>query len=257
MIVDSFLLLQFSWFIDYVPAWLSPTLMGVGLLIMVLTFVSFSTSGNESVSVSLETVALSSVGLGVAFLSIPLYRNHTYIFAAGCLLAGRWIEGVAATRLLTKVVRFLTGSKTTDLGSLLKRRLRRVAIILSVVILTAWAATWVLIFNPGTPTRVYELTLLWTVFVGVISLLGLGFKFTSVDARIYSIQIRFVPMVFGLIIAIVGAQLYNFELLTQVISVGGAGVRLSAFDPLLLFLGYFSYLAGYYWSIRRRLSAIG
>jgi hypothetical protein len=247
--------LQLSWIVDYVPDWLGPTLLGSGLLLVVFTFLSFSYSGDgdESTSLSVGTFALLSIGVGGGFLAVPLYRRYTFAFAAGLLLAGRWIEGVAATRLLTKVIRFFSGTGTGSLSGTLKRRLRRMAIVVLVLLLAGWTALWVVLFGPVVVSQTYDLTLIWTTLVGVLSLLGLGFKFTSVDNRVYLIEPRFVPMLLGLILAVTGAQLYNFEILQQVLVRRPVELNISLLDPLLLFAGQIVYLGGYYWSIRQRL----
>jgi hypothetical protein len=251
------LALQLSWFVDYVPAWLGPALIAVGLLSVLFTFGVFVTAGRDSQSVTLGGLVVLSGIVGGGLLIVPLYVRHTSVVAAGMLLAGRWLEGVAATRVLTKAIRFFSGTGSGGLASALRRRLRRGAIVFGLLLVAGWAAIWVLVFGPVALSRTYELTLIWTVLVGVLSFLGLGFKFTSVDSRVYSAVPTFVPMVLGLILAVTGAQLYNFQILQRTISTAPVELSFSAVDPVLAVAGNGVYLAGYYWSVRRRLREIG
>lgn len=252
MIPATVTLLQLSLLLDYVPAWLGPLLLAAGLILVVVTFGSFSLAG-ESRSFTLTGVMLLCAFVGGGLMLVPFYMRRTYIFAAGLLLAGRWIEGVAATRLVSKIVRFVSGTGSGSLSATIRRRFRRAAIIGGVLLIAGWAAVWVLVLGPVVVSRTYDLTLIWTLLVGLLSILGLGFKFSSVDSRIYSVEPRFIPMIIGLILSVTGAQLYNFELFEQVLSAGTIEFSISALDPVLLLAGNGIYILGYYWSARRRL----
>lgn len=247
--------LQLSFLLDYVPVWLGPLLLAAGLILVIVTFGSFSLAG-ESRSFTLTGVMLLCAFGGGALMLVPFYMRRTYIFAAGLLLAGRWIEGVAATRLVSKIIRFVSGTGSGSLSATIRRRFRRAAIIVGVFLIVGWAAVWVLVLGPVVVSRTYDLTLIWTLLVGVLSVLGLGFKFSSVDSRIYSVEPRFIPMVIGLILAVTGAELYNFELFQQVLSAGAVELSISALDPVLLLVGNGIYIIGYYWSARRRLQEL-
>lgn len=248
--------LQLTWIVDYVPAWLGPALLAVGLLCMFFSMAWSISRGSDSTSISLSGLLVACVTLGIGLLLVPLYFEYTYIAAAGLLLAGRWLEGVAATRFLSKIVRFVTATNSSSLASTIKRRLRRATIVFGVVLIAGWGALWVLVLGPVVVSRTYDLTLIWTLSVGILSILGLGFKFASIDSRAYEIAPMFVPMVIGVVLAVTGAQLYNFELFEQVIATGDIEISISAFDPVLLIVGNIVYLGGYYWSTRKRLQAL-
>jgi hypothetical protein len=247
--------IQLSLILDYVPDWLGPVLLAVGLVLVVVTFGTFSLSG-ESRSITLTGALLLCAIVGGGLMLVPFYMRRTYIFAAGLLLAGRWIEGVAATRLLSKIIRFVSGTGSGSLSAAIKRRFRRGAIVFGVLLITGWSAVWVLVLGPVVVSRTYDLTLIWTLLVGILSVLGLGFKFSSVDSRVYSVDPRFIPMVIGLILAVTGAELYNFQLFEQVLAAGSVELSISALDPILLIVGNGVYLAGYYWSARRRFQEL-
>ena len=243
---------QLSFIVDYVPVWLGPALLAIGLALVMMTFGSFSFS-SESRSMTLTGAMLLCAIGGGALMLVPFYVRRTYIFAAGLLFAGRWIEGVAATRLVSKIIRFISGTGSGGISATIRRRFRRGAIVFGVLLITGWAAVWVLVLGPVVISRTYDLTLIWTLMVAVLSVLGLGFKFSSVDSRVYSVDRRFIPMVIGLILAVTGAELYNFQLFEQVLSTGEIELSISALDPVLLIAGNVVYLVGYYWSVRRRL----
>jgi hypothetical protein len=248
--------LQLSWLVDYVPPWLGPALLAVGLILMFASMAWSIVVAGDSRSVTSGGLAVASVTIGAGLLLVPLYFEYTYIAAAGLLLAGRWLEGVAATRLLTKVTRFVTGTSSGSIVATIKRRLRRLAIVFAIILIAGWAAIWVLLFGSVAVSRTYDLTLIWTLAVGVLSLLGLGFKFVSVDSRAYKVAPRFIPMVFAVLLAVTGAQLYNFELFERVIATGGVEFSISALDPILLITGNVVYLGGLYWSVRKRLQEL-
>lgn len=245
---------QVSWFLDSTPEYLGPFLIAIGLLITTATFLTTAIRGSDSLGSLVGVFIVALIGSGI--VGIWVFQRYTFLFAALMLLAGRWIEGVAATRFLSTLVRFfsLNSSQSGDLVAKIVRRLKYALLIGFITVVAGWIALGVIMFGPVTKTYAYELAVVWTVYVGLLSLLGLVWKFRRVDNEVYK-RVPFVlPSLVGLILAVTGSQLYNFKIMQSQIQVGDIQASVSAVEPMLLILGTFVYIIAYMWSASKRLS---
>lgn len=187
---------------------------------------------------------------------IPLYFRQTFVVAGLLLLAGRWIEGVAATRLVSVIVGFGGGSGGIEskVRQAVVRRFRRGLITVFLIVLVGWSVLFVvLFFRPDLPFT-YTVSLLWTVVIALLSILGLVWKFSRVDSEVYSDFPPAIPIIAGLILAIAGAEIYNFQLFTIQFAAGPASMSLSAVEPILFVCSSIVYAMGFWWSASKRLS---
>ncbi|MCU4801348.1 hypothetical protein OB920_13285 [Halobacteria archaeon HArc-gm2] len=260
-------ILQIRWFVDYVPEWLGAFLLAVGLALSVVVFwiISFwkTNFDNDELEYWYSSI-LAMVGAG--FLSLYLYLNQTFLFAAALLLTGRWIEGVAATRFVGRVLVFLSDKQQegSAINRFIRRRLNHLFWLVLTVIISGWLAVYVLILGYREAPSTYQLALVWTIVVGSMSVFALVWKFRRVfKAKYYEITASSIDsstnttliaiIITGLILAVVGAELYNFRILTVETTIQGLDIGIDPIEIGLLILGNICYIGGFVWATKKIL----
>lgn len=246
--------LQFSFFLNYAPPWLAPILIVAGVLFILydywLNFSPLVTPQSDA-----DFLRLIAIGVGVVLLLVPALYRYTSIAAFGFFLLGRWIQGLAAinsihrsivkmkfaseeAKIRTGKVAKGTAEKPTTSsvlsivsGFLSKNKAIYISIGYIILLFTLWLAA--VVIAPGTVIfeiadnsiiwKVgYDLRVVWTGYVVVTSVLTLSWKFfrmsfTDDDGALGLVSIT------GLLLIIVGAEIYNFTLLVDITSliVGG------------------------------------
>jgi hypothetical protein len=220
----------------YVPGWLGPAFLFVGLELVI---VGASRSG-LSTWVRKQTLEMSDrerrvlyggFGLGTFLCAVGGLRHFGLLqpYVVGLYVLGRAVEGIGAVHFYKRLLSWK--STPTNYTTLTTGALYHVGGFF-VVLLGGWVLT--LVAAPAlAPERTgVNLLLLWTLVTAAVTALGLYWKF-SVAAVRYPRGI-----VIGTILYITGAEIYNFSALTTdlfAVVLGGAGYA----------AGF--WLAVYYW----------
>jgi len=256
-------LLQIGIFIDFIPEWLGPFLLTLGLVVTIglylKTMVEDGYLVNEIPNDNIEgKTAYMMAFIGVGGLIISSYSNNSFIYAGLMLMSGRWIEGVAASRFISKVSKFLSDSSSEGnfLASYVKKRAYRFSGFMTFLFTSGWVIIYGFILGFGDEKTAVQLVFIWTILVGTVSLFGLMWRFRllyriaaadatgELDQSMSSFWLMF-GMTNGLLIAIVGAQLYNLELLEAEITAQGIEIGLSLTDLVVPIVGNIVYIAGF------------
>jgi MFS family permease len=180
--------LQVGFFVDYVPAWLGPTLLMLGLAVMVGLFWGMAiTNARDDPQNSMSDdperrMAFIVTFVGSLFVLIHIYLNNTFLFAGMALLAGRWIEGVSATRFIATLSSFFSDSSSDQniIVGYVKKRAYRFGGFLLFLLLAGWVIIYGLLLGFGGRQPALQLAFGWTIVVGTISLFGLMWKFRDI-----------------------------------------------------------------------------
>ncbi|WP_162562401.1 hypothetical protein [Salinigranum rubrum] len=261
-------ILQVGFILDYVPAWLGPTLLLIGVGTVVIGFIWMSVKSTErddtrTPSTLEYKTAFLITGAGILMLGLHTYLNHTFIFVTGALMAGRWIEGIAATKFVAKISAFFSDSSGNNnaVKSYIKKRAYRLAGVLLFLILAVWTAIYAIILGFGEGQPALQLALVWTIIVGALSLFGLMWKLREIYliplARLKGLEpqplrvwVLFV-MMNAMVLAIVGAQLYNFRILGVESTIQGVQLGFSALDIIVPVIGNIVYAIAFVVGIKK------
>jgi hypothetical protein len=208
------MLLQVSWFVDYVPPWLGIVLMSIGVLslqarvyeneyrndndlyeddpLSIITWIGFFIAAGGLVAMVYE-----------AYLRIPVIMTTIFISV------GRYIEGVAAVRFCQKISdAFHIRSLSSGHGGL---RLKLMFILATVfaVIAAGWIIIFLMLWGPLEVSYEYALTLFWTIATVIISSIGLLAKIYPTYPTLNT------QFMIGTVLVIAGAEIYNFSNLGQ------------------------------------------
>lgn len=192
--------------LDYSSDLLGPVLIFFGLELMLAgTFHKvLSESGLSSELTQRERlVAVGGLTVGLLFAASGALRMfgilEVYVIFLFCL--GRVIEGAGAVRFYRRVIDYVRG-KGSPSG--LKKRVSHGLFLLFVTFLAVWLAFRVLTDGPIVGSTVQSLRLIWTAFVVVTVGVGIARKLSYGDPELN------LPLKAGMILAVVGAEVFNF-----------------------------------------------
>lgn len=192
--------------VDYSSDLLGPALIFIGLELMLGgTFKKvLSESGLGSELTRRERlVAVGGLTVGLLFAASGALRMfgmlELYVIFLFCL--GRVIEGAGAVRFYRRIIDYARGEGSP---SGLKKRVLYGLFLLFVTFLAVWLAFRVLTGGPIVGSTVQNLRLIWTAFVIVTVGVGIARKLSYGDADLNR------PLKAGMILAVVGAEVFNF-----------------------------------------------
>lgn len=199
------MILQASWFIDYVPPWLAPSLIISGIL-AILWFEEFRLSyevGNYRLESNFWFFLITVASIPVLY---PWYLAQTDLFMFAFVIGGRWLEGVAGVRFLQKV-EYLLVEHELSFGKSLRERAVYMALSFFVVIVSGWTAVYILARGPIVQSVAYDILLVWTLMTFITSALGVIWKVWSIkDTLPFSLLV-------GITICFAGVEIYNYTFL--------------------------------------------
>lgn len=203
-------LLQVGWFVDFVPAWLGPLLVGTGIILLIIGLIH-----RYEIIVG-DIPYQPDYRFGLLLLTClatmyPWITTHTDVFALTVVLFARTLEGGTTVRFSQKILKFKETSNWGGGGKELKRKiLYRMTGVLA-IILGVWIAIGLVIFGPISNSLAYDLALVWTLVTLSVAVLGVVWKLSKVDQT--------VPVLLGLgvVLAFAGVEIYNYiNFITQI-----------------------------------------
>lgn len=233
-----------SWFLEFVPGWLGPTAVIVGLLLAAIGI--FRNGINQlfsGVNSRFEYVMPAVAGLIYIWamtnlLTLPGYVvRYPTAYAILFAFSAKWIEGTAAVMIFPKLSYALDNPreviKTQSLPgkSTLTRTIRRRIMLFLLGIMASYALIGVFLFQWGLPLPAGGLLVVtWTVLTFAISILGLVWKVSTVDLPPY--------LLYGTILVLSGAEVINLAAIGDigVFIAGGVGYSLGYVALLALWL---------------------
>jgi hypothetical protein len=231
--------------IEFVPGWLGPTAVVIGLL---LATVGLFRSGLDrlfsGVDSRFEYVLPAVAGLIYIWamtnlLTLPAYvvrypTGYAVLFA----FSAKWIEGSSAVIILPKLSYVLDNPRevirTRSLPgqSTLTRTAKRRVVLFFLGIMASYAFIGALLFQQGLPIPAGgPLVVAWTVLTFTISILGLVWKVSTVELPPY--------LLYGTILVLSGAEVVNLASIAgdiRVFLAGGLGYTLGYLTLLGLWL---------------------
>lgn len=219
---------QIRFLVDFVPAWLGPTLLTVGVVLL-LTGVYSTSELYRDLSVG-NLIGLFVIGLGATLMVTPLYVRSVELTIAFIAVLGHAVEGVATVRTYQRYVYSIKNLELT--GSLTSRIMFGVVGVVLAVTLLSVGVVYLLVREPSLS---YSLAMIRTLVVVGLSVGAVGY---SVD-RVRSAYSLFFYV--GFILTVVGAEIHNLRLAAdlavwvvgQIAFILGGGLALYTWDRLL------------------------
>lgn len=210
--------LQAGWVLDPLPRDLPIWLLALGLEAMFLGAVVEATR-QSGIWGDLSTVqrlfGVFGLGGGYFFSALALVSTSYAAYAAYLYLLFRTLEGAAAVQIYRRVVGFVKSGASGGIGS---ARLRHHLVMAFVAGLGLYLAVEVLTNGPLYRNVLTDISLLYTLFVSVLS-------FLAVRWRLRSVRGEYNPgIVSGLAFGVAGAQVYGFTLAADALVFLGGSV---------------------------------
>lgn len=214
------IVLQISWFIEYIPRWLGPAMVGVGLFIISIKSFSGQIKMSKSNSGRKQMFPRFAGPVGIGLSASLLYMRFPTHFAALMVLMGHWIKGLGVIRFYQKIY-YLFGNKSAPdhFGS----GILYYGSLLFVITSIGWVAVLVLILTNNTDTPLYRIGVLLTLLTALVALVGFWQRSQSLAgvedmennemARVFQSQMT----LFGLSLSIAGAEITNLQLSTNIL----------------------------------------
>ena len=199
------MILQVSWFVDYVPPWLGIVLILTGASLVYVRALTFAADpfGFFGLVTIVMIISGFSLGLYQAYIEAPVIM--VTVFGG----FGRYIEGLAVVRLYQKIEYMLREqSYPSGHGGLRTKLLFKLAAVF-IVIATGWVIVFLMLFGDLDLSYEYALTLFWTLATVILSSVGLYVKIWSAHEALNSI------FVIGTVLIITGSEIYNISTLGQ------------------------------------------
>ncbi|WP_324761227.1 hypothetical protein [Haloarcula montana] len=260
-------MIQIEWIIDYVPGWIGPSSIFLGLFVTSLGLAKLSIRHLVAEGISGKdyilwgTIGLLYVWAVTNLLKLPtFFIRYPFVYTAVFIFAAKMIEGAGAIALYQKIVyanenwTLSGGSSSTDrsnnLGIIeriknitddwgfpgntsLKQKAARRLILLLIGIIGSYAAIGTLIFTSLSLPLSRLLIVTWTLATFLVSLLGLTWKVSKINANINSV------LLYGTILILAGAEVTNLANLVAEITVfaaGGVGYTIGYLLTMILWL---------------------
>ncbi|GAB7008900.1 hypothetical protein [Halorubrum trueperi] len=222
-----------SVFVDYVPA--------VGLNLLILGAFVIVASAFQSTRTDLDTWRDNGVappsknlllilavmgGAGAAFGIVHLERSYPLFLIGVCIIATKYIQGLAAIIIYRKV-KFGLRNQTLDLPGtdfITKIKVKLVGLFLFLLVGSLIAGLIDIGYLEYSVSKFA--IVLWTLFVLIYTVIGLSLRFVGTDTDQSYIFIA------GVVLFLSGAEIYNMSTLFN--------------DVLVLVLGMISYSYGYW-----------
>jgi hypothetical protein len=233
------MILPISWFIDYVPLWLSPTLALLGALFLIIGVSQVITKPQPSIfsksnpvidgvldddhtvlSDAKETpISHTLFYIGSFAIALPALKENIEISMFFVLFIGKFLEGVASIRIYIKIRYAVNNTELPPGAGILTKVGREILLLflLSTGIFVCLIATIYSIAQQGDP--IYEVAVIWTVTTSAILLLSYFWKIKS-SRVFYTSSIH----LYGIVLLITGAEIYNFHTLGTEILATGVGL---------------------------------
>ena len=210
--------LQIDWFIDPNPELLPIWLIALGLEAM---FVGASwqvlqqMSGYRQSTKLERSIAVFGVGLGYLFLTLSVLRTSYGSYAGYLYLVFRGVEGVAATHIYLKAFNFLRGKGS---GGNLKNKAKHLLVVFFVAALGGYLILKGLVERPRFGGIWYDVSLIYTVMVALLSFLAVRWRYRDITADLNS------GVILGLAMCIAGAQIFGFSLTGDILLTAAGSV---------------------------------
>jgi|GEM_PF-4330650 len=213
--------LLLSWVLDFVPVWLSPTLLFVGGVTLVYGLLQLHETYHGC-----HPLRRLVMGTGFALVYLPFHRRFSFVSVLLLALTAKYLEGVAAVRFYQKLLYAAKnrGTKGNGLHSFVRTRVTFKLLGVLVTVVAVWAAIYYLLAHDAT-TVGYDLAVGWTVATAGGSIVGLTYKLQGTVGKVPR------SLVVGFAVTITGAELHNLGTLRA--------------DLLLFGLSGIAYAGGY------------
>lgn len=216
-------IVQISWFIDSAPYWLASTILAISLLIIVISQSYWLGKRLERYSTWQTTIGISALTIG---LYTGLYVKYTGIFVLLAIFIGKWIEGAAGVRLLSKLY-YSISEQSMPPGSM-KKRVIRIFFIYLIISIGLLLISGILIqsdyFRIG-----FQVRSIWTITIIAVTTISFNWKRKILNKS----QNRLTTV--GLLLLVIGSEIYSFEFLTlNIISslIGSVGYTLGFWSSI-------------------------
>jgi hypothetical protein len=202
---------QIDLFLDPFPDLVGPVLVFFGLELVLAG--AFQRALSEagvlgSLTPRERFIGIGGLTAGLLFAASGALRSFDLLGAYVVVLfsLGRVIQGAATVRFYRRVIDFLRGRGA---GSGIRGRIQHGLVVLFITFLAAWLAFHILTQGPVVGSTVQSLQLVWTGFVVVTGALGIARKLRYADDELNR------GLKAGLVLAVTGAEVYNFQTLTM------------------------------------------
>lgn len=191
---------QVGWFIDPSPSLLPIWLITLGLEAMFLGGthqVLKHVDEFQAVSQIERAIATGGIGLGYLFLTLSVLRTSYAEYAAFLHLVFCGVEGVAATHIYLKLIRF-----SSDYLAKAKHLLA----VFFVLVLGSYLVVKALVGSPTAFGIQYNLAIVYTIVVATLSALAVRWRYRTIAQELNP------GVVGGLALCIAGSQIFAFDL---------------------------------------------
>ena len=201
------MILQVSWFIEFVPRWFSIILIMAGFTLGVAGFTPMSSGTILSEVDSIKSLlAFMLLLIGLNLYIYGFINQFPNLQVIAILALAKYIEGISAAQLIRKIEAVArTGSLSAASTGGIKRRiisrLLTVLVGLIIFIIIVGIAIW----GPVEFEFDYTVRLIWTLVTVVSSVLGLSAKYWKVTGQTNLF------LFFGSLLMITGAEIYNMS----------------------------------------------
>lgn len=217
---------QVGWFMHPDPSLLPIWLMMLGLEAMFLGGthqVLKRVDEFQSVSQIERSIATGGIGLGYLLLTLSVLRTNYAAYAAFLHLVFRGVEGVAATHLYLKLIRFFQGKGFA--GDYIAKAKHLLAVFF-VLALGGYLIMKVLVGSPTAFGIQYNLAIVYTVVVAALSALAVRWRYRAIAQELNP------GVVAGLALCIAGSQIFAFDL--------GGDIALSIVGSIVYSIGFWA-----------------
>ena len=249
-------MIQIDFFITYTPTWLGPLLMVSGLTISVGPTLLPLLALEEGDSLEMNGI-WSLFILGSFALALYFYWRFTFVFAVVLFFGGRIIEGFATTRFLSQVAQYFSTSTTKRgfLSRIVKTYLALFFLLPLIVLVAGWIALFAIVLGYRDSSLAVQFAVVWTAVVGTVSVFGVSWKLRPViTGRVFEIidehtsseggdvalpdtGLKYKIWIFGVVLMIVGAQLYNFTIFSTQLEYQQIDISISMFELASVAIG--------------------
>lgn len=197
--------LQVSWFLDYVPKWLSLVLLVSGLFLLIIGYLEVF---YQEETRDMTTVGIILIATGLSLIAFQSHVLTPFYHILVLTMLAKWIEGVSAIRFYQKLASFLDNKQWPRSITLKETVTFKLASLFAFVI-GGWAIVLILVTGPFLNSIQYDIALVWTLMTLSISFIGLSYKFWAIRSDISPIALL------GLILLITGGELANLRSLSE------------------------------------------
>lgn len=217
---------QVGWFIDPSSSLLPIWLIALGLEAMFLGGthqVLKRVDEFQAVSQIERAIATVGIGLGYLFLTLSVLRTSYAEYAAFLYLVFRGVEGVAATHIYLKLIRFFQGK---GFSSDYLAKAKHLLVVFFVLVLGSYLVVKALVGSPTAFGIQYNLAIVYTIVVATLSALAVRWRYRTIAQELNP------GVVGGLALCIAGSQIFAFGL--------GGDIALSIAGSIVYTIGFWA-----------------